>query len=336
MDTFTHIALGACIGEAMLGKKIGKRAMILGAIAQSLPDIDFVASFFTSTSENLLAHRGFTHSLLFAMLVTPVIAIAAERSHRPFNVSLKRWMLFFGVQALCHVFIDAFNNYGTAWFEPFSHLRISFNAIYVADPFFSIWPVLAMLGLIFSRSISNKRHFFWKAGLLLSTCYLGYCLVNKWIINRSVQHHLAAKQANYKRYFTTPAPLQSWLWYIVAERDSGFDIAYRSVFAGTKPINFHHFPKNEFLLKEESDEAVIQRLKRFSQGYYTLEKYGDTLVFNDLRFGQIIGWYDPTEKFAFHYYLGGDYDNILVIQRGRFAGWNEEVLRSLWQQAMGN
>ena len=29
-------------------------------------------------------------------------------------------------------FIDAFNNYGVGWFEPFSHERISFNAIYVA------------------------------------------------------------------------------------------------------------------------------------------------------------------------------------------------------------
>jgi membrane-bound metal-dependent hydrolase YbcI (DUF457 family) len=43
--------------------------MFLGAVAQSVPDIDFIASFWTSTSENLLAHRGFTHSILFTLLM---------------------------------------------------------------------------------------------------------------------------------------------------------------------------------------------------------------------------------------------------------------------------
>jgi hypothetical protein len=42
MDSITHIAVGACIGEVFAGKKIGKKAMWLGAAANSLPDIDFL------------------------------------------------------------------------------------------------------------------------------------------------------------------------------------------------------------------------------------------------------------------------------------------------------
>jgi membrane-bound metal-dependent hydrolase YbcI (DUF457 family) len=49
-------------------------------------------------------------------------------------------MLFFGAVIFTHIFIDAFNNYGVGWFEPFNHRQISFNAIYVTDPFLSIWP----------------------------------------------------------------------------------------------------------------------------------------------------------------------------------------------------
>ncbi|SRR6266498_564135 len=48
MDTITHIAIGACVGEVFLGKKLGKRALLLGAIANSIPDIDFVASVWMS------------------------------------------------------------------------------------------------------------------------------------------------------------------------------------------------------------------------------------------------------------------------------------------------
>ena len=60
MDSLTHIVLGACIGEAVAGKKLGKKAMLLGAIAQSVPDIDFVTTFWLSDSKDIVAHRGIT------------------------------------------------------------------------------------------------------------------------------------------------------------------------------------------------------------------------------------------------------------------------------------
>ena len=70
----------------------------------------------------------------------------------------------------------------------------------------------------------------------------------------------------------------------------------------------------------------LNKLKRFSNGYYTAEKWGDTLVFNDLRFGQMIGWQDPKQNFVFHYFLRHDADNTLVVQRGRFKYWDKKVI----------
>jgi inner membrane protein len=97
LDSLTHIALGACIGEAFAGKKLGKKAMLWGALVQSIPDIDFIAATWLNTSENLLAHRGFTHSLLFAVLIVPLLAMLAEKWHRPHNIALKTYLLFFSV-----------------------------------------------------------------------------------------------------------------------------------------------------------------------------------------------------------------------------------------------
>jgi len=76
-------------------------------------------------------------------------------------------------------------------------------------------------------------------------------------------------------------------------------------------------------------------LKRFSKGFYTAELTNGTLVFNDLRFGQIAGWQDPKATFTFHYYLQHP-DNSLVIQRGRFEGWNKKTLISFIQRIKGN
>ena len=335
MDSITHIALGACMGEAFAGKKLGKKAMLWGALAQSAPDIDFLASFWMSPSANLLAHRGFTHSLLFSLLLTALLALIAEYLHRPHNISLKRWMLFFGGVIFTHVIVDAFNNYGVGWFEPFSHRRVSFNAIYVADPFFSIWVGIACLLLTFARRRSRFRKLYWQAGLGLSALYLIYCLVNKSIINFRVKEALARQQVGYTRYFTTPAPLQNWLWYVVAGTDSGYYVGFRSVFDHSDTIALQYFPRNDSLLLPLIDHTDVHQLIRFSQQFYTVEQWKDTLVFNDLRFGQIMGWNDPKGKFVFHYFLKHGADNTLVVQRGRFEGWNRETFFLFWQRIKG-
>jgi inner membrane protein len=336
MDSLTHIALGACIGEAFAGKTLGKKAMLWGALAQSIPDIDFVASFWMNTSSNLLAHRGFTHSFLFCAIITILFAFLAEHFHRPHNISLKKWMIFFVSVIFIHIFLDAFNNYGVGWFEPFSHKRISFNIIYVADPLFSIWPGLACLAFIYFRKNTKYRKIIWRLGLGISALYLMFCLFNKAQIDSDVKIILQKQNIIYTRYFTTPAPLQNLLWYIVAGNDKGYYVGFRSILDSRKEIVFQYFPRNDSLLKPVNDHEDVQNLIRFSQQFYIVEKWNDTLVFNDLRFGQIIGWENPREKFVFHYFLQHPKDNALVVQRGRFTGWNYKTLLSLIKRIGGN
>jgi inner membrane protein len=326
MDSLTHIALGACIGEAFFEKGFGRKAMIWGALAQSIPDIDFIASFWLGTTEDLLAHRGFTHSILFALLITPLFAYVADAIHRPHEIMFRKFLLFFAAEVFMHLFLDSFNNYGVGWFEPFSHHRFSFNVLYVADPFFSIWPGIACLALIILGRYKPQRRFWWKFGLFIPFIYLGYCSINKMMIKKEVNEIFVQQNIPHERYFTTPAPLQNWLWFVVAGNDSGYYVGYRSVFDTQKTMSFEYFPRNEQLLTGLAENKDLQRLKRFSQEFYTAEIWGDTLVFNDLRFGQVIGWQQPKEHFAFHYFLQYPNDNKLVVQRGRFAKWD-------WQQA---
>lgn len=335
MDSFTHIALGACIGDAMLGKKLGKRAMIWGALAQSLPDIDFVASFWMDTASNLLAHRGFTHSILFGLLATPVMALTAERLHRPHNIYLKQYLLFFFVEIFGHLFIDSFNAYGTGLLEPFSHQRFSWNIIFVADPLFSIPIGIALVMLVLLRSSSPKRRAWWKFGIITSCIYLGICCINKWIIDAGTKKSLSAQNISYPRYFTTPTALNSLLWFVVAGSDSGFYIGHRSVF-DSKNTTFRYMPRNTPMLDSVDNQEEVHKLVRFSQGFYTVEKWHDTLVFNDLRFGQIGGWDNPQGQFVFHYFLQDTADNGLVVQRGRFAGWDKGIVQSMFRRIKGN
>jgi inner membrane protein len=68
MDSLSQIVLGAAVGEAVLGRKIGNRAMVWGAVGGTIPDLDVLGSFFMSDLNNLMFHRGVTHSILFSVL----------------------------------------------------------------------------------------------------------------------------------------------------------------------------------------------------------------------------------------------------------------------------
>jgi inner membrane protein len=336
MDSITHIALGAAVGEIMLGKKIGKRALVIGAIANSFPDIDFITSLWLPPADNVLAHRGFTHSLVFMGLTALLFFLAAIRWDKKLLVSRKAWFFFFLIQLGLHLFVDAFNAYGVGWYIPFNEARISFHTIFVVDPFYSSVLVVVFLLLLLYPTVNTHRISMACSGLIISTLYLGYALTNKYIAGHEAKEILRKNNISYLRFFTTPTPLNTWLWFVVAEADSGYHIGYRSVFDKTESMPLTYVPRNEHLLQACQDDHALKQLKKFSQGYYTVDYYSDTLVFNDLRFGQITGWHNPNARFAFHYYLNYPKDNLLVMQRGRFANWNEETVKSLLARIKGN
>ena len=45
---------------------------------------------------------------------------------------------------------------------------------------------------------------------------------------------------------------------------------------------------------------------------------------------------DPKERFVFHYFLQYPTENKLVVQRGRFTGWNKEEIKFLLSRMKGN
>jgi inner membrane protein len=335
MDSLTHIALGAVIGEAYAGKALGKKALVIGALAQSLPDVDFVTSLWLSPVDTLLAHRGFTHSILFALVAAVLLGIAAARRGRS-SLSARQWILFFGIELAVHLFLDSFNNYGIGWFEPFSRVRISFNTLFVADPFFTLWPVVALMALFILKRDARVRKQWTRWSLVISSLYLVYALYHKYEVDGSVRQSLADQKISSARFFSTPTAFNNWLWYVVAEADSGYYIGYRSVFDSPGGMHFEYFPRQTRLLDRIEDKKEVRQLLRFCQGYYTVENRQDSLVFNDLRFGQITGWNDPRAKFAFHYYLNYPEANSFVVQRGRFANWNRRTIRSMVRRMAGN
>jgi len=336
MDTFTHIAIGACIGELVAGRQLGKKAMVLGVMAQVLPDVDFIAALWLPGARNLLAHRGFTHSILFALLSISFLAAIASRWYKKYDLPFKRWFFFFGIQVFLHLFIDAFNAYGIGWFEPFSHYRVSFNTIFVIDPFFTIAPAIGFIILLFSAGNYYRRRRWAALGVSVSAGYLAFCIENKLMVDMEVDAALRQQQVQHSNFFTTPTPMNNFLWYVVVKEDSGYKIGYASVFDNANKLSLKYYRRNDSLLGNSRENTELKYLLRFSKGYYTIEKWHDTLVFNDIRFGQIAGWQDTNSRFVFHFFLRQPAGNTFVVQRGRLASWNRKTLGALVERIKGN
>jgi len=328
MDTLTHIALGACIGEVVAKKQLGKKGPVFGAIAQLIPDVDFIFGLWMTPAANALAHRGFTHSLLFCLSVTLALAWMFRRWWKDKSLPFRFWVITFGIQIFIHVLLDGLNAYGTGWFEPFNHYRVSFNTLFVADPFFSIPLGIACVLLVLIKTENTKRYAVAVIGIGYCMFYLVYGVANKFTIESDVRRAFLQQHLPEGKYFTTPTPFNNWLWYVVSTNDDGSFVGYRSVFDKTEHIDFKFFPKNDSLLANFKNEREVVLLKRLSQGHYTVELNGDTLIFNDLRFGQMIGWQNPNAGFVFHYYLYPPLDNTLVLQRGRFANWDLDATKA--------
>lgn len=336
MDSITHTVLGACVGEALAGKKLGKHAMFWGALANNIPDVDVITSFWMSQADSLLAHRGFTHSILFALVFPFILAFILSRWHRNKHMLFKDWWMIIASGMFLHIFIDSLTSYGTGWYEPFSHHRVTMNVLFVADPFYTISLLISFVALLFIKGKKKSRRKWTNFGLWISTLYIGYAFINKAIIDNDFKKELSRQDISYTNYFSTPAPLNNFLWYLVAKNDTGYFLGYHSMFDKTNEIELNYRSKNENLLTGLEKDNDLIKLKRFSKGYYSSEEINDTLYLNDLRFGTTGGWADPSADFVFRYCLEKDANNDLVIQRGRFKSAGKDALTSLWERICGN
>ncbi len=335
MDSITHIVVGACAGELIAGKQAGKKAMLLGALANSLPDIDIIASAWCSVSKDLLVHRGFTHSILFALLVSPLLALVSSKRFRTDNISMRKWLIFWLSLILLHLCMDCCNAYGTGLFEPFSHMRVSWNLLFVADPLFTLLPLVAAIVLLILKKEAAYRRV-WSAGaLVMSLIYVATSILFRSKVEMLITKSLDNGGFRYTKQMITPTPLNNLLWYAIAVNDSGYYIGYYSVLDKASAIHFHFVYKNDAMLSRYRDDEDVRNLLRFSQGYYTVSQMKGKLVFNDIRFGETGGWAEENNGFVFYYYVNDKGDNDAVIQRGRFAGWDGNTLRSFINRIKG-
>ena len=316
MDTVTQITLGAAVGEATAGREAGAKAPLWGAFFGLLPDLDVLANPFLSEIQALTFHRSATHSLVFIAGVTLIAALGLRRYYPDSSVSVGRWAGLVGLALATHVGLDCLTTYGTQIFWPFSNYPVIYGTIFIIDPLYTIPLAAGLLVSLRWSPTARARRWANYTGLALSSAYLLVTVVNKQYVDRVFAENLASKQPSSERFFTTPTPFNNLLWRAIAESDDGFYIGTYSLLDPDRSVDFRYVPKQHGLLKDAHDTSIVQRLRRFSRGYYIVRRGADEeLLIHDLRFGRNDLGLTSTGEYLFTYRLLQGPDGRVVDMR---------------------
>ncbi|QYA24484.1 metal-dependent hydrolase [Gramella sp. MT6] len=334
MDSVTQIVLGAAVGEAVLGKKVGKKAILYGAIAGTIPDLDTLVGNFFDTITAIEIHRGFSHSIVFAILFAPIFGWIISKIESSSEATWKNWswLMFWGL--FTHPLLDAHTTWGTQLFWPFD-LRLAYKNIFVIDPLYTL-PFLFFLimAMRFNRT-DPKRRKYNRLGLIVSSIYLLVITpALKFYTFQKFEAALEEQNITYERMDTRPTPLNSILWTANIETNESFLIGNYSVF-DTQPIDFYTVPKNYDLAGELADDPNLNRLIQISDGWYTFSEKNGDLYFNDLRFGNM-DIEDPDSEFIFSYKLAREHGELTATETEKEMTDAKKLLPRLWARILGN
>ncbi|OOG78468.1 metal-dependent hydrolase [Flavobacterium sp. A45] len=318
MDTVTHTLLGAAIGEAILGKRIGRKAMFYGALTSNIPDIDVLGILFLSDSKQLLFHRGITHSIFFLLLISILLGWLTKFWIKDNRVNWKNWTILFLLTMLSHLLLDSLTCYGLGIFEPFNNYRLSFNTIFVADPFYTLPLFIGVLLPFIGNRNSNAISKWNTIGLCISSSYLIFTFITHNYVLRVMKNSFNEQKLVSNDFTVTPTPLNTFLWMGFSNDEEGSWIGYYSIFDKEKKINYFRVQKNDSLLQPFENNESIKNLKQLSKGNYFISKEDSILYFNDIRFGQVSGWNTADAPFAFKFNLNKNAENKRALNRIKY------------------
>lgn len=235
MDPFSQAALGAVVGQAVGHRALGYRAAVYGALAGALPDVDVFFSLNGDFVDQLVSHRGITHSLFFAPVLGPALGWLIwyrQRRRREDPGPRHVWMWVMTLALLSHPLLDLMTPYGTQLLLPFSDARFAINAMPIIDP---VYTSLLALGLFAAwLPVLRSRVSAGTAAILtlaLSSAYLGYGWFQGARTETVARAQLEAKGVTPDRLAAFPTILQVHLRRVVARTATEDRVGFYSTWA---------------------------------------------------------------------------------------------------------
>jgi len=338
MDTLTHMALGACIGQAIGYRKFGKKSLIFGALGALIPDLDVLITPFTGEFGGWKYHRHITHSLLFAPLLGSLMGWGLWRHYGRQLGHLWPWIAIMVLSIFTHALLDISTIYGTQFLAPFSNHRFEISAVSIIDPIYTI----ILLAALFARSLfkdMNAPKILAITAITLSTCYIGYGLYLNNQAERIAAAQLKSQNIAYSEINAYTTIFQPFLRRIVVNEGDKLRVGFVSTFA-PQPIFWgcqKQAPKEIQSAILGTEEGKIFDWFSIGNLSYAQGKSENQIIVTDARYGvpgdSLFGWWGQT------YTLSNNSDGKLIATYNGKMQFDREAsfhaIKNLFRAAYG-
>ena len=286
MDSITQAALGAIVGEAVAGKRIGNRALILGAVIATIPDLDIVLLMFTTDElTKLLMHRGFSHSFIVMSIFSLVIASTMWFFKKEiFGLSPWIWFQLLFWCFVTHILLDLFTSFGTQIFNPVNDTRYAVSSIFIVDLFYTLPLLIGIILLLFKTDFSARKKISTLV-LVISSIYLIVGITTKLLVydifTNTQDKEIAAHQVE-----VMATPISFLLWRVIVKDKNQYKTTYFSVLNTEKELEYQRIefhPDRVLLNYLIREKKYFFQLMRFSKGFYSYSEDNGKIYFSDIR-----------------------------------------------------
>lgn len=333
MDSVTQAALGATIGGAVLGHRLGRKAILIGAVLGTLPDLD-VALDYGDAVANVTEHRGFSHSLFILTGLATLLALVCTRFVPAKGITFPRWWCFFALPLLTHPLLDSLTTYGTQLLWPLDVAPLAWPIVFIIDPLYTL-PLLVALGIsIFSQQVIKACAW----GLAISSMYLMMAAGAKMLVEQRLAPTLAQQGLDKAPVLIQPTPFNTVLWRATVIDGDRYYESLISVLDGTHEPRLEPLKRNVALEEPALVTLQGQRLMWFTGPflrYETQQRNGrETLLATDIRLG--FPGFHPF-SFTLATQENGRWESVPVSEQiSSSRGLESQTLLRLAARAAGN
>lgn len=320
MDSLTQVLLGATTFAVVKDKHIGKKSLLIGAIAGTVPDLDvFLAPFFNDI-EFLTVHRSVSHSISLAIVLSFLLGEIFYRFYKR-KQSRSSWNLAFFLAIFTHALLDWCTTYGTKLISPFNDHLFSLNTIHVFEPIYTS----ILLGGILIHLLKSRIKLKTKAlkySLILSTCYLLIGMVSKNHAYFHFKSQLEKEKIVYEEILVSPTPLNIFLWHGIVKQKTGYQFSTYSIFDRNRPVTFQYVQSDNEIIKQIQNERLVKYYLDYTQGFPLIKKYenGEVHIYA-IKYGPINYFGKPEFVYPLSFNLNDlSEDKIVIDYSGKKRG----------------
>lgn len=287
MDSLTQAVLGAALQGAILGRVQGKRSLFYGAALGSLPDLDVVIRYADPVSQ-MTYHRGFSHSIFvltgLALLLAWLVAWQSRRRSPGHGYSATRLFLAFWLVLVTHPLLDAFTVYGTQLFWPLHFTPVSWAAVFIIDPVYTL-PLAGAVVFAAIKGFAGRGVPLLMAALVFSTAYLGFGLFGRHLSEARFQATLDQQGIIATEVRAVPIAFNSLVWRVLAKTPDGHYYEGISSVFDRAPPEMQRYSLNLDAAQVLRGQPLHERLRWFTDDWLRYDVIGNALVVTDLRMG---------------------------------------------------